>query len=131
MGQQQILLVVLTIILTGIAIAVGIGLFRSHMMMSNQDAIIHDIINIAVNAYTNHLKPESMGGMPETYSGYEIPEGLEENEHASYSLEIAEDGEELTIIGESLIHPGGTIEITFDLKMERVGEIQKYGWVNN
>jgi hypothetical protein len=39
MGQQQLLLIILGVIIVGIAIAVGLQLFQSGSIGANQDAI--------------------------------------------------------------------------------------------
>jgi hypothetical protein len=50
MGQQQIMLVVLGVIIVGIGIAVGIAEFGSESVSSNKDAIINDLNNLSMNA---------------------------------------------------------------------------------
>ncbi len=39
MATQQILLIVLTVIIVGIAIAVGIAMFKAHAINSNRQAV--------------------------------------------------------------------------------------------
>ena len=62
MGQQQILLIVLSVILVGIAIAVGITMFRAQARNSNLDGIISDLNNLGSIAYQYKIRPVSMGG---------------------------------------------------------------------
>ena len=50
MGQQQLLLIILGVIIVGIAIAVGIAMFSSGSVQANKDAIINDMNNLAANA---------------------------------------------------------------------------------
>jgi hypothetical protein len=49
MGQQQILLIVLSVILVGVAVAIGISMFRDNAINSNRDAIYSDLNNFAAN----------------------------------------------------------------------------------
>ena len=44
MGQQQLLLVVLGIIIVGIAIAVGMALFRSHSIDEKRNLLMNSIV---------------------------------------------------------------------------------------
>ena len=50
MGQQQLLLIVLGVIIVGIAVVVGISVFTASSSSSNQDAVISDLQNISANA---------------------------------------------------------------------------------
>jgi len=50
MGQQQILLIVLGIIIVGIAIVIGIDNFQSKAVQANRDAVIIDLNYLASDA---------------------------------------------------------------------------------
>ncbi len=62
MGQQQLLLIILGVIIVGIAIAVGLSLFSAQSVQSNRDAIINDMNNLAAQAYQYRIRPTSMAG---------------------------------------------------------------------
>nr|MBC8383659.1 hypothetical protein [Candidatus Cloacimonadota bacterium] len=47
MGTQQILLIVLSVIIVGIAVAVGITMFNAQSVNSNRNACIADMNNFA------------------------------------------------------------------------------------
>jgi hypothetical protein len=93
MGQQQLLLIILGVIIVGIAIAVGLSLFSAQSVQANHDAIINDLNNIAANAYQHYIRPASMGGGANTYDGtgatgaaaYAIPTRMSANENATYA----------------------------------------------
>jgi len=68
MGQQQILLIVLSVILVGIAVAVGINMFRQQADQSEQDSLASELNNAATAAYGNYLKPVSLGGSGRDWS---------------------------------------------------------------
>ncbi len=85
MGQQQLLLIILGVIIVGIAIAVGLSLFTSQSIQSNKDAMINDINNLAANAYQFNIRPTSMGGGGGTFAGWSIPVKMSSNENAQYS----------------------------------------------
>ncbi|MCI0707002.1 MAG: hypothetical protein L0Y80_05925 [Ignavibacteriae bacterium] len=84
MGQQQLLLIILGVIIVGIAIAVGLSMFSSQSISSNKDAIINDLNNLFANAYQYRIRPASMGGGGGSYAGYKIPATLSENENGTY-----------------------------------------------
>ena len=62
MGQQQLLLIILGVIIVGIAVAVGITMFQSNAVQSNRDAVISDMNMLASRAQAFYRKPVSMGG---------------------------------------------------------------------
>ncbi len=85
MGQQQLLLIILGVIIVGIAIAVGITMFSAGSVQSSKDAIINDLNNLAANAYQYRIRPASMGGGAGQYTGYTIPTKLQLTENATYT----------------------------------------------
>ncbi len=70
MGQQQLLLIILGVIIVGIAIAVGLSLFSAQSVQANKDAIVNDLNNLAANAYQYRIRPTSMGGGGNNYTGF-------------------------------------------------------------
>lgn len=122
MGQQQILLIVLSIILVGIAITVGLSMFRSYSHTANRDAIVLDIINLSVSAYQHRFKPSIMGGGSGSFFGFTIPPGMDENENARYEIEINEDGDLITIIASSNMYEDATVTAVYDLDLNLVTE---------
>ncbi|MGB2867906.1 MAG: hypothetical protein WBD36_05605, partial [Bacteroidota bacterium] len=84
MGQQQLLLIILGVIIVGIAIAVGLSLFSAQSIQSNKDAMINDLNNIAAQAYQYKVRPASMGGGQGSYSNFSIPTKMATNENATY-----------------------------------------------
>jgi hypothetical protein len=85
MGQQQLLLIILGVIIVGIAIAVGLSLFSAQSIQANKDAMINDLNNIAAHAYQFKIRPSSMGGGSGLYTGYGIPVKMATNENATYA----------------------------------------------
>ncbi len=102
MGQQQLLLIILGVIVVGIAIAVGISMFSSSSVQSNKDAIINDMNNLAADAYQFRIRPTTMGGGGGSYTGgngYAIPTKLSSNENGTYTQTNA--AQAVTIVGTS------------------------------
>jgi len=108
MGQQQLLLIILGVIIVGIAIAVGLSLFTSQSIQSNKDAMINDINNLAANAYQFNIRPTSMGGGGGTFAGWSIPVKMSSNENATYT-ESGGSATGITITGVSAQNSGNTV----------------------
>ncbi|MCK9332595.1 MAG: hypothetical protein M0Q19_05395 [Candidatus Cloacimonetes bacterium] len=68
MGTQQILLIVLSVIIVGVAIAVGISMFNSQAYNSNKSGIAADAQSFATQIVQYYKTPESQGG----YGGGDI-----------------------------------------------------------
>ena len=62
MGQQQLLLIVLGVIVVGIAVVVGINLFNASSIEANRDGVVSDLNNLGAMAIQFYKKPVSMGG---------------------------------------------------------------------
>jgi len=89
MGQQQLLLIILGVIIVGIAITVGLTMFTAQSVGSNRDAIVSDMTNLAANAYQYRISPGTMGGGDGKYIGYVIPPSLGSNENGVFTLGTA------------------------------------------
>ena len=62
MGQQQLLLLVLGIVIVGLAVVVGIQAFSENQKQANADQMVNDAIRIASDAQAWKLKPGAFGG---------------------------------------------------------------------
>jgi hypothetical protein len=72
MGTQQILLIVLSVIIVGIAIAVGIAMFGNQAYNSNRQAVISELNNYAALTLQYWKTPASMGGAGQSTSNVEL-----------------------------------------------------------
>ena|ERR1035437_488436 len=70
MGQQQLLLIVLGVIVVGIAVAAGMGLFSSSKDSSIKDELVNQTLAIAANAQQYYSKPASMGGGNQSFLNF-------------------------------------------------------------
>ncbi|MGC8595533.1 MAG: hypothetical protein ACP5MI_08015 [Candidatus Kryptoniota bacterium] len=89
MGQQQLLLIVLGVIIVGIAIAVGISMFKSNAQSSNRDQVINDLNNLAAKAQQYYRKPTAMGGGGQSFGGFALSPVDTGNANGSYSLTLS------------------------------------------
>jgi hypothetical protein len=62
MGQQQLLLIILGVIIVGIAVAVGITMFQDSALDQNKSMVISDLQNLGAKAQQYYVRPVSMGG---------------------------------------------------------------------
>jgi len=113
MGQQQILLVILGVIVVGFAIAIGISLFGAQSVASNRDAMINDIHHLAMVAYQFRISLRSMGGGQGDYSTFVIPLQMRSNSNGTYTVSDAQPTT-LTFKAISVNDASNTITVTVD-----------------
>ncbi|MBK8944124.1 MAG: hypothetical protein IPM32_02535 [Ignavibacteriae bacterium] len=100
MGQQQLLLIVLGVIIVGIAVVVGINVFTASSMNANRDAVIADLTTLAAMAQQFYRKPVAMGGGGNTFNGgdgWEIPPTLKVTANGSYTETVG--AQSVTLVG--------------------------------
>jgi hypothetical protein len=98
MGQQQLLLIILGIIIVGIAIVVGINVFTARAADSKRDNIINDLIHLASNAQKYYKTPKSMGGGAWEFTGWKIPSQLKTNADGSF-LSASVEAQKIILVG--------------------------------
>jgi hypothetical protein len=69
MGQQQLLLIILGVIVVGIAVAVGITMFKDNAVSANRDAVTNDLVNLASRAQQYYRRPTALGGGEGKFDG--------------------------------------------------------------
>lgn len=62
MGYQQLLLVLLTTIIVGIATIIGFNIFGDNVRQANHDAVKQDLAQIAANSQAWYNRPVVLGG---------------------------------------------------------------------
>jgi hypothetical protein len=62
MGQQQLLLLVLGIVVVGIAIVAGMAAYSEGSMKARRDAAVSDAVRVATAVQIWKLKPGALGG---------------------------------------------------------------------
>lgn len=112
MGQQQILLIILGIIITAVAIAVGIAMFGSTAAGANKDALVNDLANLSANAYQYKLRLSNFGGGGGSYIGYAIPGQLQSNDNGSF--EISSTNANSLVLKATSSEGYGTVTVTVD-----------------
>ncbi len=69
MGQQQLLLIILSVIVVGIAVTLGIMMFSDSAIDDNRDGITNDLSNLASRAHEYYRRPSYLGGGGNSFSG--------------------------------------------------------------
>ena len=114
MGQQQLLLIVLGVIIVGIAVVVGINLFNANAEESAKDGVVSDCTNLGAMAQQYYKKPVSMGGGGNAFDGFDVPVNLATTANGTYAVTVAA-GDVCTIIGTPTASLGYGWTVTTDV----------------
>jgi len=84
MGQQQLLLIVLGVIIVGIAVVVGINLFNANAEESAKDTISSEATNLGAMCLQYYKKPQALGGGGNSFAGFVTPPALATTTSGTY-----------------------------------------------
>jgi len=101
MGQQQLLLIILGVIIVGIAVAVGINMFTGGARDANRDAVINDLVNLAAKAQQFYRRPQSLGGGENSFGGFKLNASDTGNANGSYSVTDTEPADADYVAGDT------------------------------
>ena len=111
MGQQQILLIVLGVIIVGIAVLVGILLFQHNSVEEKRDLVINESLHIAQLAQQYYLKPSSLAGGNNSFDGWDIPAQFSTGANGSYTALVNPTLVEITGTGNEIVSGGDLIQV--------------------
>jgi len=98
LGQQQLLMIVLAIIIVGIAIAISVQLFRSNAIESKRDLLIEETNSLAAMAIQYYKKPQAMGGGGRSFTGWEVPSQMVQTFNGNFMRAVV-NSDEVIITG--------------------------------
>jgi type II secretory pathway pseudopilin PulG len=113
MGNQQILMVVVGVIIVSLAIALGISLFAAQQVAWNRDAMITDLQHISLMAYQYRTNIRALGGGQGDYTSFSIPSNMRSNGNGTYSIKDPQVNS-LTLQGISSNNAANIIIVTVD-----------------
>ena len=115
MGQQQLLLIVLGVIIVGIAIVLGIAMFRQNSIDQKRDMVINEGITVANNALQYYNKPISLGGGGFSFSGWHIPRQMKNSPNGSFIETVNSDNVEIIGTGNELVSGTDSVKVKFTI----------------
>jgi len=110
-GQQQLLMIVLGMIIVGIAIVVGVNLFLSNAADAKRDSLVNELLHIASLAQQHYKTPDSYGGGSRTFTGWAIPTSLVKTATGRYEAAIQLQQILLTGIGNEVVSGTDSVEV--------------------
>ncbi|MFZ4621684.1 MAG: hypothetical protein ACOYNS_14080 [Bacteroidota bacterium] len=119
MGQQQLLLLILGVIIVAIAVSVGISMARDYYDESIGDEIRQELLLEAQNARTFASKPKTLGGGGGAFTGYTLPSSMIKNEEIKYRT---------TVTPHMLLIIGQTQNVGVSIILSNLGGKFMLGW---
>lgn len=111
MGQQQLLLIVLGLIIVGIAIVVGINLFTANAIEAKRNNVTNDLLHLASEAQKYYKTPREMGGGSQEFTGWRIPASLRTNADGSFTATVNSDNVILIGTGNEVVQGNDSVEV--------------------
>jgi len=136
MGQQQLLLIVLGVIIVGIAVVVGMNVFSANSVQANRDALVADMMTIGNMAFQFYKKPAMLGGGGNKFTGFEIPKQLRGGSNGSKTKAVNANGEVVIAVQANKVELTGTgkekgddgsnvVKYTLNVEPEGLGNVTK------
>lgn len=112
MGQQQLLLILLGLVVIGIAIAIGINLFRANAISSKRDILTNETIDMAAQAISYYKRAREFGGGGKSFIGWQIPSQVQNTINGSYIIsQIYSDSVVLVATGTEVVTGDDSIQV--------------------
>jgi hypothetical protein len=114
MAQQQLLLIVLSVVIVGIATIVAVNLFKEHFRSSNERHLVEAMQYLAARAVTLYETPSAQFGLGHDYSSLTIQELLENTpatDIGSFSINHV-NSDSIVILGTAKEYPTQKFKIT-------------------
>jgi hypothetical protein len=84
-GQQQLLLLLVGVIICGLMVMTGFYMFTDSASAANRDALAGDLMMLASQAQQYYFKPAVFGGGNNSMAGYDLPP-RRKNANGSFTL---------------------------------------------
>jgi hypothetical protein len=124
MGQQQLLLIVLGVILVGVAVVLGIQYFGVGAEEGAKDELVAHSTTIAANAQQWYKKPIALGGGGNSFTDFDtkfwdVQTNLHQSTNGTYGIAVTD--QEVTITGTPNTDLGYTWDVTTTVTADSIG----------
>lgn len=124
MGQQQLLLIVLGVILVGVAVVLGIQYFGVGAEEGAKDELVAHSTTIAANAQQWYKKPIALGGGGNSFTDFDtkfwdVQTNLHQSTNGTYDIAVTD--QEVTITGTPNTDLGYTWDVTTTVTADSIG----------
>ncbi|MCP5060970.1 MAG: hypothetical protein GY936_00705 [Ignavibacteriae bacterium] len=118
MGQQQLLLILLGVILIGVAVTVGINMFSANSLEQKRNEIISEGIILASEAQLFYRKTVVYGGGGRTFTDWTVPSQYQPTAAGNFTATVTAQEVIITCIGNEEVTAGVPIEVKITVHEE-------------
>ncbi len=111
MGQQQLLLIVLGVIIVGIAVFVGINIFVANAIEAKRNNVTNELVNLAAMAQQHYMRPLEYGGGNKKFTGWRIPPELVTTANGNYTATVNDDNVLIIGVGNEVVTGSDSIRV--------------------
>ena len=112
MGQQQLLLIMLSVIVVGVGIAMGVVLFSENAIEQKRNEVINECALLASEAQLYFRRPTALGGGGKSFSGWDIPTQYKTTEAGSFTVSAITNNEvKITGTGNEVVTDGDSVQV--------------------
>lgn len=116
MGQQQLLLILLGILVVGVAIFVGINYFRANAVEAKRNNVTNELVNLASMAQQYYMRPRALGGGSKSFTGWTIPADLVTTANGNYKISsISADSVSVLGTGNEVVTGADSIQVKINI----------------
>lgn len=112
MGQQQLLLIILSAIVVGVAIMIGVILFNTNAIEQKRNEIINECALLASEAQLYFRRPKDLGGGGKSFVGWDIPAQYATTEVGRFDASVISSTEvKITGTGNEVVTSGDSVQV--------------------
>ncbi|MBU1099052.1 MAG: hypothetical protein KKA84_01515 [Bacteroidetes bacterium] len=115
MGQQQLLLIILGVIIVGLAIFTGINLFTANAIETKRNNLINECVNLASMAQQHYRRPAELGGGGRTFDRWVVPVQLRVTASGRYTSAVESQKIIITAVGNEVVTGSDSVEVQFTI----------------
>lgn len=116
MGQQQLLLILLGILIVGVAIFAGINLFRANAIEAKRNNVTNELVNLAALAQQYYMKPFALGGGSRSFTGWAIPTELVTTSNGHFTATVFSDSVVLIGVGNEVVTNNDSVTVKLTVR---------------
>lgn len=116
MGQQQLLLILLGILIVGVAIFAGINLFRANAIEAKRNNVTNELVNLAALAQQYYMKPFALGGGSRSFAGWTIPTELVTTANGHFTATVFSDSVVIIGVGNEVVTNNDSVTVKLTVR---------------
>jgi hypothetical protein len=115
-GQQQLLFILLGILIVGVAIIVGINLFRANAIEAKRNNVTNELVNLGALAQQYYMKPQALGGGSRSFTGWFLPSELVTTSNGHFTATVFADSVILIGVGNEVVTNNDSVTVKLTVR---------------